>query len=294
MGSRRDRDSKADDREGAPGPEEEFRDLMRGVGGATLIGVPLVYTMEVWDFASSISTRGIALSLTCAFVLNIGYNYLSGFRKGASLWRSVGDAVEALAIGALMAVFLLWLLGLITGDTSFGDSLRKVCLEMIPLSFGVSVANTQFSGNREEGEGGEATPPKDTVRRDVMEAGIALAGSVLFSSAIAPTEEVLRLTIQMTEWRLLLLMAVSFLLSYLILFVADFTGREARMSSKGLLQRPFGETVLAYGIALLVSFGMVIGLHGLDPAVSWYTTLAATVVLGFPAAIGGAAGRLIA
>jgi putative integral membrane protein (TIGR02587 family) len=271
---------------------DEFGDLMRGVGGAALIGVPLVYTMEVWDLATFVPARNVFTVLLTAFVLNVGYNYVSGFRKGAKFGRAVMDAIEALAIGALMALFLLCLLGIVRANTPLADAVCKVALEAVPLSFGASVANTQFSGDRQGGP--EQIPtPSDRKRRDLMEAGIAVAGSVLFAANIAPTEEVLRIALRMDTRNLLLLMVVSCVLSYLILFVADFTGREQRVKMPGLLQSPTGETALAYGIALLVSFGMVVGLHGLDPLTSSRTTLAATVVLGFPAAIGGAAGRLI-
>jgi putative integral membrane protein (TIGR02587 family) len=272
------------------GLTEEFRDLMRGFGGAALVGVPLVYTMEVWDFASFVSTRGLLIALVCAFALNVGYDYLSGFRKGTSFWQSVAEAVESLAIGVCMASLLLFLIGVIGPGTPFAEGVGKVALEAIPLSFGASVAYGQFGSGQDD----ENRPhPDDPIRLDLIDAGIAFAGALLFCSSVAPTEEILLIASQMTDARLLVLMGVSLLLSYIILFVANFAGREERASSPGLLQTPLGETVLSYGIALLVAFTLIVGLHGLSPAESPYTTLVATVVLAFPAAVGGAAGRLL-
>jgi uncharacterized membrane protein len=68
---------------------------------------------------------------------------------------------------------------------------------------------------------------------------------------------------------------------------------EERRHARGVLQSPWGETLLAYGIALGVAFACVIGFHGVGPADSPFSTLALVVVLGLPATVGGAAGRLL-
>ena len=96
-----------------------------------------------------------------------------------------------------------------------------------------------------------------------------------------------------TTGHLLALIAFSLLLSYGLIFVAEFSGLEARLRSKGLLQSPWGETLLSYALSLLIALGLIYAFHDVALAESPYTTAAALVVLGLPAVVGGAAGRLL-
>jgi len=170
----------------------------------------------------------------------------------------------------------------------------KAAIEAIPLSIGISIANTQFGGG---GGGGDASSgERERERRrhpTVTEGGIALAGAIVFAFNVAPTEEIVLSASRMTWLHLVTLVVFSLALSYGMIFVAEFTGLERRRNTEGFLQSPVGETLLAYLIALAVAFGMIGAFHGLSPAESPYTTLAATVVLGLPATVGGAAGRLL-
>ena len=54
---------------------------MRGIGGAAIVGIPLVYTMEMWQLATLLRPRTVLVLALLAMVVNIGYNYVSGFRE---------------------------------------------------------------------------------------------------------------------------------------------------------------------------------------------------------------------
>ncbi len=274
---------------------DEGRDLMRGVGGAAIIGVPLIYTMEMWRLAAALSPRAILVLIVCALVANTGYNLVSGFREGAGLIDAVRDAIESYALGFAFAFGLLALLDVVrVGGADDGrlllDAVSKVAVEALPLSIGISIASTQFSGG-----GAEGGNQKRVERRypDLAEAGIAAAGSLVFAFNVAPTEEIFLLATRLTWGHLVALVIASLALSYGMIFVADFSGRDRRRQSTGPLQTPVGETLLAYALALLVSLALIYAFHALAFSISPYTTLGATVVLALPATIGGAVGRLL-
>ena len=89
---------------------------------------------------------------------------------------------------------------------------------------------------------------------------------------------------------LLVVVAVSLVTSYAIVFVAGFSRQTERHSQTGIFQQPATETILCYLVALAVAVVLLwLFQREVDPPGD---LLDRVVVLGFPAAIGGAAGRL--
>ena len=275
---------------------DELGDLMRGVGGAAIIGVPLLFTMEVWQGGSVLPPFAGAGMLVFSLVACTGYNLLSGFRNDKGLRKAVMDAVEAVAIGLLLAGLVLAVIGVIGPGTPLADALHKVSLEAVPLSIGASVANTQFdAGDRSAEETGEVESASRENGSYALwkDAGITAAGALIFAGSIAPTEEVALIAARASLWHLVAIALFSLLLSYAMIFVADFAGREKRSRTPGMLQSPVGETLLSYAIALVIAFAAVITFHGVRAGESPFMALSATLVMALPATIGGAAGRLI-
>jgi putative integral membrane protein (TIGR02587 family) len=94
-----------------------------------------------------------------------------------------------------------------------------------------------------------------------------------------------------SSW-LLAIIASSLLISYIIVFEANFGAQAMRRSQPGLFQSPISETLASYLVALLISLLMLLLfqlLRAEDPLSQW---ISYTIILGFPATIGGAAGRL--
>lgn len=85
-------------------------------------------------------------------------------------------------------------------------------------------------------------------------------------------------------------MAASLAISYLIVFVAGFSGEQQRRDQAGVLQHPITETVVCYLVALVSAITMLALFHRLRGP--WTLDLSRAVVLALPAAVGGAAGRL--
>jgi putative integral membrane protein (TIGR02587 family) len=78
----------------------------------------------------------------------------------------------------------------------------------------------------------------------------------------------------------------------MVVFEAGFADAKKRREQKGLFQRPLTETVVSYLVALVMSALMLFLFQNLHLADPWTVSLSHVIVLGLPAAVGGAAGRL--
>ena len=118
---------------------------------------------------------------------------------------------------------------------------------------------------------------------------LSICGAVLFSSSVAPTEEILKIAVVSSQVHLLLMVLVSLLISFVILFFSDF--RNAGNVSGGI-REVFLHILIGYIATLVVSFILLwffgrIGGNGFD------VILAQIIVLAIPASIGASAGRLL-
>lgn len=285
----------------------ELVDVVRGMSGGLLFGVPLLYTMEVWWTAEHTTPwQGLGI-LALSIVPIAALNRTAGFRVGGdATWRdSLLDAVEALGIAVILAAIVLTLLREITAATPLAVMASKVTYEALPFGLGVAVANHFLSGkNRSEGddEGGGTSGDEGTREGDgnggedrglngtVADLGATLVGAAFIALNIAPTEEVPMLAAAMGPPWLIALVAFSLVVTYAIVFVAGFSGQEQRHAQQGVLQRPLTETMAAYLVALLGAVAMLWVFQQLTGPTPWL--LAQAVVLAFPASVGGAAGRL--
>ncbi len=100
------------------------------------------------------------------------------------------------------------------------------------------------------------------------------------------------ITANLSPLRLIALVFFSLIVSYGITFEAGFANQQARLEQQGLFQRPLGETVFSYLLALVVALVLLWIFKQLEVADPWHVWLDRTLVLGLPAAIGGSAGRL--
>jgi putative integral membrane protein (TIGR02587 family) len=168
----------------------------------------------------------------------------------------------------------------------------RVAIELVPVTLGVSIANQLLprSGSRRATDDDRAGAERlNPTLIDLFAAG---AGALLLSLNIAPTDEVRIIAGELPEWRLVLLVLFTLLVSYVIVFEASLGDQKGRRSTGGLLQRPLEETVASYVVALVVSATVIwlVGAYPDDPSLG--TVLGQVVVLGMPAAVGAAAGRL--
>ena len=130
------------------------------------------------------------------------------------------------------------------------------------------------------------------MRATLLDLGATAAGALFFCFNIAPTEEVQLLAEELPLLYLPAMIVVSLVITYGIVFVADFAGYEQRRSTVGLIQHPVTETAVAYLLSVLIAAGALWLFGAIRPDTDPLLIYAQVTVLGLPAAIGGAAGRL--
>lgn len=271
-----------------------LRQLVRGMAGGLLLGMPPLFTMEMWFQGFLMAPLRIVVLVLFTFLIVIGYGAFCGFRRERTWPDLIIDCVQTMGLAALIAAFSLLLIGRIAPGIGLLDAVGKIGLQMIPISLGVSLAGAQLADPEDKGDeaadlGTEFSTP------DVGAFGrlFVVAGAALFLSLnVAPTEETLFLAVGGSWWLMVLVVFASLLMSYAIVFYADFRGGRRRTRRASLLDYPLTETVVAYGVSLLVS-ALLVWSFGRTEGTPPYTVVAQIVVLGVVAAFGGAAGRLL-
>ncbi|MBA2277053.1 MAG: TIGR02587 family membrane protein [Chloroflexia bacterium] len=278
----------------------ERDDLLRALSGGFLIGTPLIYTMETWTAGAGASTSRVLLFVGIAFLVNLLFIVFAGFRSGeAGARRPLGDALEATAIALVTSGVSLALVHQFELGQPLNVTLGLIAVDAMPIAFGISVANHllgQEQGRDQPGEGERGHEDAERefhgIRALLLDAGAAFAGALFLSFNIAPTDEVPMLASEIPSLGLPLIALFSLALSYAIVFAAGFSGQDRRLRTRGPFQRPLTETAVSYVTALFASVAMLLVFGQIEVGMSWTVVYAQVVVLGLPASIGAAAGRL--
>lgn len=300
----------------------EIEDIIRGASGGFLFGIPLLYTMEVWWIGSYTEPPLMLIILAVTFVIVFLLNRTDGFRQISPdrPLQAAMDSVEAMAIGTVCVTLVLILLREITGETPLDEAVGKIVLEGVPFCIGVALARSLMQGDRFDNEQNDQetdlnnsqriseednqdtnTAPSSSrhqlQRREnynptLADIGATLVGTIFIAFNIAPTDEVSMLSAAASAPWLIAVILASLVISYCIVFLAGFTTQEQRIQQQGMFQSPLTETVVTYLISLVAAALMLWFLHRLSFADPWSSWLRQTVILGLPATIGGAAGRL--
>ncbi|MBW4534054.1 MAG: TIGR02587 family membrane protein [Pleurocapsa minor HA4230-MV1] len=280
--------------------QEEIQEIISGASGGFLFGIPLLYTMEVWFIGSEIEPPMLLSSLAVTFTIVLMLNQIEGFRpqKNLTILENIAETIETLAIGITCAALMLIVLQEINGQTSLSEALGKIVFEGIPFSVGVAFsrslltrgAETDSDNNNQSVQSNkqQAIVWKDTVA-DLF---AAMIGALFVSFSIAPTDEIDMLAASASSGWLLIMMLASLLISYGIVFASKITNYQNRRKQSGIFQSPKSETIISYLISLLTGILIMWFFHKLTFSDPWFMWLRHGIVLGLPACIGGAAGRL--
>ena len=281
---------------------------MRGLAGGAIVGMPLLFTMEMWWHGMALSEWHVLGILGAVLLVNFLFSLLSGFRNSYSVSSALSESVTSVGIGLVFSAFVLGLIGEISPRSSPVEIIGKIVLEAAAVSIGVSFANAQVSGKSRTGgaeEGGtnvdesggpdqatqEGDPQRRQLQADFKDAAATGVGATAFALNIAPTEEVLMIAVRLSPWQQLLILAAAVALCYVILFASGFEQQE--VYAKGILHHPLAETLLSSALSLGVAFVLLWLLGQREAMTHPATTVATVVTLGLPAVVGGAAGRLI-
>lgn len=281
----------------------EINDIIRGACGGFLFGIPLLYTMEVWWIGSLAKAQLMMMAITLMFVVVYLLNQIEGFRKRRYSWlayQTVMDTVEAIAIGLACSTFVLLLLRELTPETSLKESLGKIIFESVPFALGVALANQLLGDTENSNAEGQTTDGVNSTTKNngdelhatFTDLGATLIGATVIAFNIAPTDEIPMLAAAASPPWQLAMIATSLLISYGIVFQAGFSDQQKRKEQKGIFQRPSSETLVSYLVSLLAGAFMLWFFQKLTFSDPWTMWLDHTLMLGLPATIGGAAGRL--
>lgn len=273
---------------------DEGGNLVRAVAGGLLFGIPLLFTLEVWGIGSSATPPDMAMALLVTFVPVSLLVHTSGFRRATvlSLPGILREAAESIAIGVVAVTGVLVLLREITLRTPIADALGKIVYEAAPFAVGAAVGCHLLNQSPDETDGDSRPQDRAGLPGTIADLGSAFVGALFVAFNIAPTEEIPRLAAASSPPMLLTIMAASLLISYAIVFQSGFRNQAMRREQRGVLQHPVTETAVTYLVALVASVAMLSFYGGLQPGDPWPVVLDHVLLLGLPATIGGAAGRL--
>lgn len=272
---------------------QELKGLMKGAAGGFLFGIPLVYTMEVWFIGSytkpPILLALLAFTLIAVFLLTRA----EGFREteNQNFLETFAETIEALAIGFVCAGVMLILLQQITLETPLSEALGKIVFEGVPFSFGVALSRLILSGDSRV-EDDSDSPAANSFEETLSDLGATLIGALIIAFNIAPTDEVRVLAASVSPPWLFAFIGASLIISYMIVFVADFTNQNKRNKQQGIFQKPRNETIFSYLVSLFASALMLWFFQKVSVSDPWFLWLRLSIVLALPATVGGAAGRL--
>jgi len=260
--------------------------LARAFGGAILFALPLFMTMEMWTLGSTMDELRLALFLALVFPMLVGLAYYAGFEESSDTLDFVLNALVAYAVAFVASAAMLLLLAVLGPGMSVDEVVGKTALQAIPGSIGAMLARSQL--------GGEAEDADEERRRDTYggELFLAAVGALFLAFNVAPTEEIVLIAQMMTGWHALALVAVSLLIMHAFVYAVEFRGQTALAPGISPWSEFLRLTVVAYALALLICL-YVLWTFGRADGLAFPELLIETVVLGFPAALGAAAARLI-
>jgi putative integral membrane protein (TIGR02587 family) len=262
--------------------------LARAAAGALIFALPLFMTQEMWELGAGLERLRLVVFLVLAVPLLTGLTWYAGFREDAGWADALLDALAAYAVGFAVAAACLAMLGVLGPDRLSLAGLGTVAVQAVPAAFGAALAQSQLGGAGAD-EGGEERRREAGYWAELL---LMVAGALFVTFNIAPTEEVQAITHGLAPWQCLVVVAVSLAVMHAFVYGVGFSGQETRPEHRGLLGEFALYTVTGYALALLTCLYMLWILGQIDDQEP-LVVLKTMVVLGFPAALGASAARLI-
>lgn len=266
---------------------DELTVFTRAFAGAAVFGIPFVFTAEMWGIGQRMSLRNLLVVVGIGMMANVLLGYVGGFRTNYSFRKAIDQAIDAFAVGVVGAAILMLALNQWTPVHGLTHGVGVVLFMAVPLSLGASVAREVFSETA--GREAEDTSEYSTGKAVMADALATIIGGLFIGVSVAPTDEVEMITGGITTIHLLIIVGLSLLLSYLIVFASGFD----EVDVQGPFQHPLTETVLAYVISLSVALALLLVFEGTTMDDPLNDIIEHTIVLALPVSIGGAGGRLV-
>ncbi|MGE8104410.1 TIGR02587 family membrane protein [Allorhizobium sp. NPDC080224] len=266
--------------------------LARGLAGALLFSIPMLMTMEMWFLGFYMDRERLLLLLVLNLPLLIGLSHRIGFERTATWRESARDAIVAYGMGVVASALILVLLGVIKFGMAPREWVGMVALQAVPASIGALLGRSQLSMQDEDDDEDDSDPSQQASTGYLTELFMMAVGALFLSLNLAPTEEMILLAYKMTIWHALALMALSMMLMHGFVYALAFKGSHSLQEDTPVWHAFVRFTIPGYVVALAVSLYSLWTFGRLDDLGTTEAVLT-LVVLGFPAAIGAAAARLI-
>lgn len=262
--------------------------LARAFGAAIVFSLPLLMTMEMWWLGFYMSPSRLALLLLLVVPLLVGLSHFAGFEETFRWKDDLLNAFVAYAVGFLASAPVLLLFGTISPGMTAREIVGKISLQAVPGSIGALLAQSQLGGKKEK----EDQERKKQRARYGGEIFLMAVGALFLAFSVSPTQEMVLIAYKMTEWHAVGLAAVSLILMHAFVYSVEFHGQASTPPGTPLWNIFLRFTVVGYAVALLISL-YVLWTFGRTAGMSTESIVMAMIVLGFPAAVGAAAARLI-
>ncbi len=267
-----------------------FIDLARAYGGAILFSFPMLMTMEMWWLGFSMDASRLTIFTLLTIPLLVGLSYFDGFEDTASAIDDMRETFIAYAVGFSASAAILFLFGVIRPEMSAGEIIGKISIQAVTASLGAMFAQSLLGGDEQTQEDAERRKRSTSYFGQIF---LTVVGAIFLSMSVAPTEEMVLISYQMTNWHAAALAVTTLLMMHGFIYAVEKRGQEKEIDS----QTPFWSlflryTVVGYGVVLLISFYLLWTFGSIDD-MGFAEKLQVTIVLGFPAALGGSASRLI-
>ena len=260
-------------------------DLARAFGGAIIFSFPMLMTMENWWLGFTMERWRFVLFIVLTLPTLVGLSYYGGFETTFHLFDDMLDAFVAYAVGFVASALMLFLFAVISLDMPLHEVIGKVAFQAATGSLGAMFAQNLLGG--EAGEEGKRRAARYFGQLFLM--GI---GAIFLAMSIAPTEEVILIAYQMSEWHTLTLILATLLMMHAFVYAVEFRGQEEIPHGTPPAHIFLRYTVVGYALALLIS-GYILWTFGRFDGLAAHEVRQITIVLAFPAALGAAASRLI-
>lgn len=266
----------------------EFQDFARAFCGALFLALPLHFTMEMWARARAIPALVLAVIVVVAYLLNVGFCYYSNFKGKTGRQIPWLDALTSMGIGFLASAITLLLIDQLSYQMSTQVIINCIALEMVPTSFGASLAKSQLGGGNSE----KSPDLTKSWSRDKTKMIASLLGASMFAFNVAATQEPVVIALAIKPLQIIGIIVFTIFVSYLMVFMTGYeTGEEE--DRQGIMGERWAETIICYAISLIVSALLLVLFGYLDFQTPLSLALPWIVVLGYATSLGGSAGRLV-
>jgi putative integral membrane protein (TIGR02587 family) len=263
-----------------------FKGLGRAAAGALIFMLPMLMTMEMWDLAAYMSRTRLAILIVALAPLLVALSHVSGFEDTFDWKQDVVDAFVACAVAAGTSATVLLLFDVVGPETPIREWAGNIALQLVPGSIGALLAHGQFGGEREKEEERSRT---SSYGGELL---VVLVGALFLSLNIAPTEEIIAIAYSIGAVHSLALVAASLLVMHVFLYSVEFHGAPEVPADASRWRLLAFYTLPGYAVVLLVS-AFVLWTFGRFDGAGIAAIVRPAVILAFPAAIGGAAARLL-